>query len=50
MAAPVHVTKASDIQTGGGQTEGMIRKAAIVGLSEKLSGSGTQIIAIYRRL
>jgi hypothetical protein len=26
MPNPVHVTKAADLQTSGGQTEGMIRK------------------------
>ena len=40
MAAPVHVTKASELHTNTAQTEGMIRKGAIVDLSDRLSGSG----------
>ncbi len=39
MAAKVEVTKASDIKTGTGQTEGMIRQGAIVDKSDKVCAS-----------
>jgi hypothetical protein len=40
MPAPVHVTKATDLDAGTGQTEGMIRKGAIVNKSEEICASG----------
>lgn len=40
MPSHVHVTKASDLdESTGGQTEGMIRKGAIVNKSEKICAS-----------
>ena len=40
MAAPVQLTKASELQTNTGQTEGMIRQGAIIDKSDNLSASG----------
>ena len=40
MAAPVQVTKASELDTNTGQTEGMIRQGAITDKSDNLSASG----------
>lgn len=39
MPSQVHVTKSTDLDSGTGQTEGMIRKAAIVEKSDKLCAS-----------
>lgn len=41
MPGAVHVTKSEDIKESTGQTEGMIRKGAIVDKSDKLCASGT---------
>ncbi|KAF4630676.1 hypothetical protein G7Y89_g7459 [Cudoniella acicularis] len=41
MPAAVQVTKSSEIQESTSQTEGMIRKGAIVDKSDKLCASGT---------
>lgn len=40
MAAPVQVTKAAELHTNTGQTEGMIRQGAIIDKSDNLSASG----------
>ena len=40
MAAPVQITKASELHTNTGQTEGMIRQGAIIDKSDTLSASG----------
>lgn len=40
MPDPVHVTRAADIKTSDGQTEGMIRQGAIVDKSDKVCASG----------
>ena len=40
LAAPVHVTKASELHTNTGQTEGMVRQGAIIDKSDNLSASG----------
>jgi len=40
MPGDVHVTKSTELEEGTGQTEGMIRKGAIVGKSDKLCASG----------
>lgn len=42
MIVPSHVsvTKASDLDAGTGQTEGMIRKGAIINKSDKICASG----------
>ena len=40
MPGEVHVTKAADIKTSGGQTEGMARQNAIVDLAENICASG----------
>lgn len=39
MAAPVQITKASELHTNTGQTEGMIRQGAIVDKSDNISAS-----------
>jgi len=39
MPSSVHVTRASELDEGTGQTEGMIRKGAIVGKSDKICAS-----------
>ena len=39
MAAPVQVTKASEVNASTGQTEGMIRKGAIIDQSDNISAS-----------
>ena len=39
MDAPVQITKASEVNASTGQTEGMIRKGAIINQSDKLSAS-----------
>ena len=39
MAAPVEVTKASEVHTHTGQTEGMIRQGAIIDKSDKICAS-----------
>ncbi|KAK4697441.1 hypothetical protein P7C71_g638, partial [Lecanoromycetidae sp. Uapishka_2] len=39
MAAPVHVTKASELHTNTGQTEGMVRKGAIIDKSDSICAS-----------
>ncbi|KAG0645454.1 hypothetical protein D0Z07_8622 [Hyphodiscus hymeniophilus] len=39
MPSTVHVTKSTELDTGTGQTEGMIRKGAIVGKSDKICAS-----------
>ncbi|EXJ81762.1 hypothetical protein A1O1_07827 [Capronia coronata CBS 617.96] len=36
---PVHITLTSDVKTGSGQTEGMIRQAAIVDISPSICGT-----------
>ena len=36
---PVQQTKAADVKTGHGQTEGMIRQSAIVGMSDHICGT-----------
>ncbi|KIX05285.1 uncharacterized protein Z518_06157 [Rhinocladiella mackenziei CBS 650.93] len=36
---PVHVTRATDVKTGHGQTKGMIRQSAIVSLSPSICGT-----------
>ena len=41
MSGEVRKVEASSIQTNGGQTEGMVRKGAIVDMSDKLCASGT---------
>lgn len=40
MAAPVQITKASELHTDTGQTEGMIRQGAIIDKSDNISASG----------
>lgn len=40
MPSAVHITRASELDGGTGQTEGMIRKGAIVGKSDKICASG----------
>jgi hypothetical protein len=44
MPGPVTVTKGADLDPGTGQTEGMIRKSAIVGKSDKICASGINIL------
>ena len=39
LPRPVHVTKAADIKTSTGQTEGMIRQGAIIDISDKVCAS-----------
>ncbi|KAL6716532.1 hypothetical protein ACLMJK_006099 [Lecanora helva] len=39
MAAPVEVTRSTELQTNTGQTEGMIRKGAIIDKSDSISAS-----------
>lgn len=39
MPNPVHVTKAAEIKTSGGQTEGMIRQNAIVDKADNICAS-----------
>jgi len=39
QSKPVHVTKASELKTSTGQTEGMIRQGAIIDLSPNLNGT-----------
>ncbi|KAJ9603225.1 hypothetical protein H2200_012520 [Cladophialophora chaetospira] len=36
---PVHITRASEVKTGHGQTEGMIRQSAIVEVSPSICGT-----------
>jgi len=45
MPGQVHVTRAVDIKTSGGQTEGMIRQNAIVDVSDKVCSSGKTFAA-----
>ena len=40
MPTSVHVTKSTELDEGTGQTEGMIRKGAIVNKSDKICASG----------
>ena len=40
MPAEVQRVRAADIETGTGQTEGMIRQGAIVDRSDKICASG----------
>jgi hypothetical protein len=42
MPSSVHVTKATELDEGTGQTEGMIRKGAIINKSDKVCASGKQ--------
>ena len=44
MPGAVHITKASDLKTSGGQTEGMIRQNAIVDLADNICASGTSAV------
>ncbi|PMD12002.1 hypothetical protein NA56DRAFT_58354 [Hyaloscypha hepaticicola] len=37
--SPVHVTKCTDLDSGTGQTDGMIRKGAIINQSDKICAS-----------
>lgn len=46
MPGQVHVTKASEIKTSGGQTEGMIRQNAIVDLADDICASGLTLSQI----
>lgn len=39
MVAPVEVTKSTELQTNTGQTEGMVRKGAIIDKSDDISAS-----------
>jgi hypothetical protein len=41
--SPVHVTKSTGLDSGTGQTEGMIRKGAIINKSDKICASGMSI-------
>lgn len=43
MPEPVHVTRAADIKTSDGQTDGMIRQGAIVDKSDKVCASGVPL-------
>ncbi|KAF5132866.1 hypothetical protein E5D57_003488 [Metarhizium anisopliae] len=36
MSTHVHITRASELDAGIGQTEGMIRKGAIIGKSDRI--------------
>lgn len=49
MAAKVHVTKASDVQTSTGQTDSMIRQGAIVDQCDMLCASGKLHLAFPSR-
>lgn len=40
LPSSVHVTKSSELDAGTGQTEGMIRKGAIIDKSDKICASG----------
>jgi hypothetical protein len=40
-SSPVYVKKSTDLDSGTGQTEGMIRKGAIINKSDKICASGT---------
>ena len=40
MPGAIHVTKAADIKTSGGQTEGMVRQNAIVDLADNICALG----------
>jgi hypothetical protein len=42
--SPVHVTKSTDLDSGTGQTEGMIRKGAIINKSDKICASGMSVL------
>lgn len=44
---PVHVTKSTELDAGTGQTEGMIRKAAIVEKSDKICASCKSLLCFY---
>jgi hypothetical protein len=44
MPSQVQVTKSSELDPGTGQTEGMIRKGAIVGKSDKICASGISLL------
>ena len=46
MPAPVQVTKASELHTNTGQTDGMIRQGAIIDQSDNLSVSGPSPLPI----
>lgn len=41
----VQVVKSTELDEGTGQTEGMIRKGAIVGMSDRLCASGRFILS-----
>jgi hypothetical protein len=41
MPGAVHVTKSTELDAGTGQTEGMVRKGAIINKSEKICASGS---------
>jgi hypothetical protein len=43
MPSTVHVTKASELDSATGQTDGMIRKGAIIGKSDKICASGMSV-------
>jgi hypothetical protein len=49
MPSTVHVTKASELDAGTSQTQGMIRKGAIVGKSDKICASGKSVSLGIRR-
>jgi hypothetical protein len=40
MPSAVHVTRATELDAATGQTDGMIRKGAIVGKSDKICATG----------
>lgn len=40
MSTHVHITRASELDAGIGQTEGMVRKGAIIGKSDRICSLG----------
>jgi len=46
----VQVVKSTELDEGTGQTEGMIRKSAIVGMSDRLCASGRSIFPVNYKI
>ena len=45
MPEPVRKVAASDLETSGDQTDGMVRQGAIIGMSDKLCAPGTHPVS-----
>jgi len=48
MPASVQVTRSNELDAGTGQTEGMVRKGAIIDKSKKICASGRSLLTLSK--